>query len=141
MRASGLFARVVQQVLQRVVAHKEACVRVIIAGSRSISSQETVERVVKASGFKITEVICGGAPGVDRLGERYARMNKIPVRYFFALWNQYGRRAGIIRNCQMARAADALIAVWDGESPGTKHMLEEARTCGLRVYMEIAQGT
>lgn len=111
--------------------------KTIIAGSRSISSYDTVERVIRASGFQVSEALCGGAPGVDRLGEQWAKKSRIPIRYFHALWNLYGKQAGRIRNIQMAERADALIAVWDGRSPGTKHMLDEAQSRGLKVYMEV----
>ena len=38
----------------------------------------------------------------------------------------------------MAANADALVAVWDGVSPGTKNMIAQARLQGLRVHVYIA---
>lgn len=43
--------------------------KVIIAGSRTLHSYDLVVRAVKDSGLQITEVVSGGARGVDRLGE------------------------------------------------------------------------
>lgn len=44
-----------------------------------------------------------------------------------------GKKAGYLRNCQMAENADALVAFWDGNSPRTRHMIETARAHGLAV--------
>lgn len=112
---------------------------VIIAGSRSIVDYTAVERAIERSGFEITEVVSGNAPGVDRLGERWAREREIPVKVFPAAWDTHGRRAGFLRNRAMAGyAADrkgGLIAIWDGSSKGTAYMIQIAKEHGLRVYV------
>lgn len=111
--------------------------KTIIAGSRSISLLSDIRRAVDSSGFKITEVVSGGARGADALGEMYANAKGIPVKLFPADWNKYGKSAGPVRNAQMAAYAEALIAVWDGESRGTKNMIEQAKLKGLAVYVHI----
>ena len=50
----------------------------------------------------------------------------ITVRYYPAYWSLYGKKAGYLRNEQMAQHADALVAFWDGESKDTKHMIDLA---------------
>jgi len=114
--------------------------RVIIAGSRSITDGDEVEKAIAESGFPITRLITGGARGVDRVAIAIARSRGIPVSVFHANWDRYGKRAGFIRNAQMAKYADGLIAVWDGHSRGTRHMIETARRCGLQVYVHIVDG-
>ena len=109
--------------------------KTIIAGSRSVTDLDLVADAVRASGFDITEVVSGGAPGVDSLGEQWAEQHGIPVTRFPADWKRYGRRAGPIRNTEMAEYAEALIAVWDGRSRGTKNMIQLARQRGLRVFV------
>ena len=109
--------------------------KVIIAGSRGITDYDTVWRAIKESKFTITEVVSGGANGVDKLGEKYAVRNDIPLKVFLADWKKKKASAGIIRNAEMAKYADALIAVWDGKSPGTKNMIEVAERKGLKVYV------
>ena len=81
-------------------------------------------------------VVCGKAKGSDTLGEQYAKEHGYEVQYFPADWNRYGKVAGYIRNTTMAKNADALVAFWDGESPGTKHMIETAQSLGLRVRVK-----
>ena len=111
--------------------------KVIIAGSRTITKLSDVIWAVVHSGFygKITEVVSGKAKGVDNLGETWAYYNDIPVKSFPADWNEHGRSAGYKRNAQMAAYADALIAIWDGESKGTKHMIDIAKKKGLKVFV------
>lgn len=109
--------------------------RVIIAGSRSMTDAAEVATAIARSGFTITEVISGGARGVDTFGEAWARRRRIPVRRFPADWRRYGKSAGFRRNEAMAHVADALIAVWDGNSPGTRHMIATARQRGLRLFV------
>lgn len=110
--------------------------KVIIAGSRFITDYNLVVLAVKESGFDITEVVCGAANGVDSLGERYAKENGIKLSYFYADWKGLGKLAGIKRNEQMGNYGEALIAVWDGKSPGTKHMINFAKKKKLITYVK-----
>ena len=115
--------------------------KVIIAGSRTIrgfrGEQLLIEAII-ASNFQITEVFCGCAKGVDELGRKWARINDIPVRWFPAAWlsidGTTNYRAGFERNERMADAADALIAIWDGHSNGTRHMIKCMGRRGKPVY-------
>lgn len=83
----------------------------------------------------LTEIVSGGARGVDRLGERWAKRQGISLRKFTADWAEYGKKAGILRNITMAEYADALIAFWDGRSRGTKHMISEAKRRGMPYWI------
>lgn len=107
----------------------------IIAGSRTITDISKVKQAIEKSGWNIEEVVSGGARGVDALGEVYAQDNGKAVKRFPADWSKYGRSAGAIRNKQMADYADALIAVWDGKSKGTKNMINTARAKRLSVFI------
>lgn len=101
--------------------------KVIIAGSRSITEPHLMLEAIYKSEFRITEVVSGMAVGVDRLGVWWANHKKIPVKKFYPDWKYLGKSAGIIRNQEMALYADALIAVWDGKSRGTRHMIKYMR--------------
>ena len=74
--------------------------KVIIAGSRTITETAVLDEALHRAGFAITEVVCGGARGVDTLGAAWATQCHIPVRLFLADWQRYGRRAGTLRNQQ-----------------------------------------
>jgi len=116
-------------------------VKVIIAGSRSITDLEIVksaiERAYLYSGILITEVISGCASGVDSLGESWAYLMKIPVKRFRPLWERYGKAAGKIRNGEMVKEAEAAIFVWDGKSKGTKDCIDRAIQAGLKIHIEM----
>jgi hypothetical protein len=101
--------------------------KTIIAGSRTITDMAHISEAVDESGFEITEVVSGCADGVDKLGEEWADWMGLPVKRFPADWKQYGKSAGYQRNEEMARYADALIAIWDGSSKGTAHMIDTAK--------------
>ncbi len=99
--------------------------KVIIAGSRHINDIEFILNAIDESGWEITEVVCGMASGVDRIGKAWAEEMNIPVKPFPADWNRYGKSAGPIRNGEMADYADAAIVIWDGKSRGSKNMIEQ----------------
>ena len=87
---------------------------------------------------RVTEVISGGAAGVDQSGIDWAVNGFCPWTVFQPNWNKHGRRAGILRNEDMGRYADALVAVWDGKSRGTQYMIEFMRGLGKPVYVKEA---
>lgn len=110
--------------------------KVIIAGGRDYHNYDTVLEAIKESHFTISVVVSGGASGVDALGEQYALDRNIPLHIYIADWKRDGKAAGPLRNRKMAENADALIAVWDGKSKGTKNMIETAEKMGLYVYVK-----
>jgi hypothetical protein len=110
--------------------------KVIIAGSRTITDYALVEQAVAESGFPITEVVSGRARGVDALGEQWAVRHHVPIRYFPADWAKHDKGAGPIRNQEMAHYADALILVWDGQSRGSAHMKSVAERRGLIIHVK-----
>jgi hypothetical protein len=115
-------------------------VKVIIAGSRSITEFETVKAAIEASGFTISEVVSGAAKGVDRLGEQYAAEHGISVKQFKPDWARNKRGGGLVRNKDMAEYADAAVIVWDGESKGAKHMADTMQQLGKPVYLHTLTG-
>lgn len=113
--------------------------KVIVAGSRSITEYNTVAEAIDEADFEPTEIVSGGAEGVDKLGEQWAHSNSIPLRTFDVtqeMYEEYGNYAFKKRNKEMSEYADALIAIWDGESSGTKHMIEVAESNGLETYIK-----
>jgi len=110
--------------------------RVIIAGTRDFSDYQLLRDKCDAILSSKRQnsniiVVSGTARGADRLGERYARERGYEIRQFPADWLNDEKKAGPIRNAKMADNADALIAFWDGQSRGTKNMIETAKRKGL----------
>jgi len=116
--------------------------KVIIAGSRTIKNYDIIIKAITDSGFKnyIKQVVSGAASGVDMLGIRYALENSIDFKIFKVTkedWKQRGKFAGIYRNSLMIAHADALIAIWDGESKGTKDIINKARIKNIQYFVTI----
>ena len=111
--------------------------RVIIAGGREIHDYSKLLEAIDECQFPIATVVSGGARGADALGERYAEEMNLKLNLFYPNWDLHGKSAGHIRNRKMAENADALIALWDGESRGTKNMIETAHKLGLLVYVKM----
>jgi hypothetical protein len=98
---------------------------------------EDLLKALSKCGWTPTVVISGTARGADKLGEMWARQNHVPVEKYPADWNGTMRKgAGHVRNEQMAKVADALIALWDGQSKGTEDMIEIAMRRGMRIYVQ-----
>lgn len=111
--------------------------RTIIAGSRTITDISAVYEAVEKCGWIPTVIVSGHAPGVDRLGEKWAEIEIVQLEVYPANWARFGRGAGKIRNAEMALKAEALIAIWDGYSKGTGHMIDCARANNLKIYVEM----
>lgn len=106
---------------------------VIIAGGRDFNVYGKVAWQANNFPLHINEVVCGCAKGADSLGREWAKANNVPYREFPADWEAHGKRAGYLRNIEMAEYSDALLAFWDGKSKGTKNMIDEALKRGLFV--------
>ena len=123
--------------------------KVCICGPRDYYNYDVLCEAIKLSGFKITEVVSGGAAGVDRLGERWAKENGIKCTIFEAEWdnfklpgciikvnkfrNKYNSTAGFYRNGKMAEYSDAAIAIVLN-TPGTTDMVGKIKGLGKPLY-------
>jgi hypothetical protein len=100
--------------------------KLIVAGGRDFTDNELLYKKLDKllESLPITEIVAGGATGADRLGVEWAIERGVTFKEFNADWRHHGKKAGPIRNRQMAEYADSLIAFWDGQSRGTKHMIQ-----------------
>lgn len=109
--------------------------RIIIAGSRGFTDyprlRRCVDEFIADHPTDDVVIVSGGARGADRLGEQYAHERGYKLRIMRADWDRFGKSAGYRRNEQMALIADVLIAFWDGQSRGTRHMIDLAKTHDL----------
>jgi hypothetical protein len=110
----------------------------LIAGSRSFDDEDLME--AKLQGFLSQSgapdvIIHGGARGADIMGAKWAARQRIPHVMFTALWEQLSKRAGYLRNTQMADACTHAVVFWNGQSKGAKHMIDllEERNIPARI--------
>lgn len=107
----------------------------IVAGSRNFNNYEYIKAsldyllydLVKEK-YPIT-IISGTAKGADTLGERYAKERGYGIIRMPANWEEFGKRAGYIRNAEMANKVKeegfgGCACFWDGKSPGTNWMIK-----------------
>lgn len=104
----------------------------IIAGGRDFNNRNVLYKVLNENRYSknITEIVSGCARGADFLGIEWADVYGLRIARFPAEWDKYGKSAGFIRNADMGAYADAAIIFWDGESKGTKHMIQTMKRLG-----------
>ena len=107
--------------------------KVAVIGSRTV----TVENIGDYLPADTTELVSGGAKGVDTCAREYAEANGIPITEFLPEYNRYGRGAPLKRNIQIIDYADLVIAFWDGKSRGTKMVIETCEKNGKQVQVNI----
>lgn len=103
--------------------------KLVVAGGRDFTDAHLFEssllRLVenRLSEYRVS-LVSGMARGADRLCYLYAQQHAIACYEFPAKWDMYGKKAGMIRNSEMAAFADAALIFWDGKSRGTANMID-----------------
>lgn len=117
--------------------------RLIVAGSRTwkdyellkVNLNEILADLYINQPFEVVTIVSGTAKGADELGEKFADEYNYTVKKFPADWDKLGKKAGFLRNIEMAKYSHACVVFWDGKSKGTKHMIETAKQHNLTVYV------
>ena len=99
-----------------------------VIGSRGVISFDF-------SVLKLTNVISGGALGVDKLVHNYCISNNIPISEILPNYGKHGTAATHIRNRQIVDSSDIVYAIWDMKSKGTKSVIEYAKKKGKKVIV------
>ena len=108
--------------------------KVAVIGSRSL----TVPDLGVYLPDEVSEIVSGGAYGVDRCAAEYARAHGIPLTEFLPDYAQYGRRAPLLRNITIIDHSDLVLAFWDGQSRGTAFVIQKCRERQkpLRIFLK-----
>lgn len=116
-------------------------IRVIVAGGRDFDDYELLQQSLGAIlsnskyAFNSFTIVSGGAKGADFLGERYAKENDFKLETYPAKWEEHGKSAGPIRNKMMAQVSQIAVVFWDGESKGSRNMINNALEHGLELHV------
>ena len=102
--------------------------KLAIVGSRGITNIDVAPYIPSG----VTEIVSGGARGVDTLAREYAARGILLVE-FLPQYERYGHAAPLKRNAEIAVYADEVLAFWDGRSKGTQSALAEFRIRGKKV--------
>lgn len=85
-----------------------------------------------------SQIICGGANGVDTIAELWAKRHGIECIIYRPQYKAFGRKyAPLKRDEDMVNASDIIIAFWDGKSKGTKYTIDYARKNGVPVQINL----
>lgn len=102
---------------------------IAVVGSRGFDDYELLKyKLDKIHNRKpITKFVSGGAIGADKLGEQWTKENNIETLIFYPDWKKYGKKAGFLRNEDIIKNSDVVVAFWNGSSKGTKHSIDLAK--------------
>lgn len=107
--------------------------KVAVIGSRGL----LVDDLEKYLPDDTTEIISGGAKGVDAAAREYALRHGMKLTEYLPEYSRYGRSAPLKRNITIIENADLVLAFWDGASRGTKFVIDscEKRNIPIKVYL------
>jgi predicted Rossmann fold nucleotide-binding protein DprA/Smf involved in DNA uptake len=120
--------------------------RVAVVGSRTITDRARIEDALDTALEMWVHpedpivLLSGGAKGVDTVAREIAKDRG----YDFLLFKpyhmldgqaEYSPRYFFVRNKQIADNADVVVAVWDGASSGTKHMIDYCKKHKKRLWV------
>lgn len=105
--------------------------RVAVIGSRGLSISNLEEYLPQ----DVTEIISGGARGVDTSAKMYALTHGIKLTEFLPQYEKYGRAAPLKRNITIIENADLVLAFWDGTSHGTKFVIDHCKKRNIPIVI------
>ena len=109
--------------------------KVGVIGSRGL----TVDNLEQYLPENTTEIVSGGAKGIDTCAREYALSHDIKLTEFLPEYSRYGRGAPLKRNLQIIIYSDLVIAFWDGQSKGTKNVIENCKKLNVKVDVHIIE--
>lgn len=109
--------------------------KIAVVGSRGLKIND-LGRYLPAG---VTEIVSGGARGIDTCAREYAEKNRIKLTEFLPQYEKYGRSAPLKRNLQIIDYADLVLAFWDGKSKGTKYVIEQCKKQNKEIKIFFAK--
>ena len=110
--------------------------KVAIVGSRSLK----IENLDLYLPHNISEIVSGGAKGIDICAREYALDNNIMLKEILPDYKRYGRGAPLKRNLEIIKYADIVVSFWDGKSKGTKYVIDNCYKKGKKITVYIVEG-
>ena len=109
--------------------------KIAVVGSRGLKVND-LGRYLPAG---VTEIVSGGARGIDTCAREYAEKNRIKLTEFLPQYEKYGRSAPLKRNLLIIDYADLVLAFWDGNSKGTKYVIEQCKKQNKEIKIFLAK--
>ncbi len=110
--------------------------KVAVIGSRGLQVNHLENYLPEG----VTEIVSGGAKGIDTCARNYALAHGLALTEFLPEYEKYGRGAPLRRNITIIEYADFVLAFWDGKSRGTKYVIDNCkkRNIPVAVYQPAA---
>lgn len=109
--------------------------RVAVIGSRGLTVNNLEKYLLEGT----TEIVSGGARGIDTCAREYAISHGIKLTEFLPEYQKFGKKAPLVRNITIIENSDIVLAFWDGSSRGTKFVIDKCREMGIRVRVFTPQ--
>ncbi len=103
--------------------------KIAIVGSRTITDINLSKYIPHYA----TEIVSGGAKGIDTLAEKHAQQNDLKLTVFLPEYEKYSRSAPLKRNDKIIEYADEIIAFWNGKSKGTKYVITKCKKINKKI--------
>ena len=103
--------------------------KIAVIGSRNLIVKDLGRYLPE----NVTEIVSGGARGIDACAREYAKAHGIELTEFLPEYEKYGRSAPLKRNLQIIDYTDLVLAFWDGHSRGTKFVIDNCKKKNKKV--------
>ncbi len=90
---------------------------------------------------EISQIVSGGAKGVDSCAKDFAREHNLIYKEFLPEYGRYSRAAPLKRNEKIADYADVVYIFWDGQSRGTRYMIDYCSKTGKSMKLFIMKNS
>ena len=124
----------------------EGRVYIAIVGGRDVDNFCFVEseflNLVKEKKLELSDIVIvsGGARGVDSFARQIAEGFDLTLVEIIPDWDKYGKRAGFMRNKEIIKISDIVLAVPGPASKGTWHSIEVAKEMKKEVIIKVYRG-
>lgn len=119
-------------------------ISIAIVGSRGFSADNSMNRIKLFTAVdkfiqtyyprKRIRIVTGDEPhGVDNLAQQYANARNYLCSVKVAEWMKYGKGAGPLRNKQIVKDSDVMIAFPSKEGKGTQNSIDQMMKAGKNV--------
>ena len=109
--------------------------KVAVIGSRNLFVRDLSKYLPEG----VTEIVSGGAKGVDTSAKEYANANGIPLKEFLPNYAAFGKNAPLVRNIEIIEYADVVLAFWDGKSRGTSFVIDNCKKKNIPVKVFLPE--
>jgi hypothetical protein len=119
------------------------CLGIGVIGSKNFKDSDLIhawlDRLNKELG-PFDKIVIGGIGGTDSSAQKWAKNNQIEIKFHYADWSTYGKKAIYVRNILIVDNSDILVVFWDGDSKDSAHAIRIARASNKHLLVISERG-